>query len=203
MFICWLSPPKKKTKENKKKKNLHSTQVYQTRVLCNFCFFLKGTRAWYTRVLCCMVREFTKLEYHIIFFNRTNSNSAVLQWQNWWETWVFETRVLEKVVLGHLFPKQCFFAKNFQKMWYLTILASKQTVKGNKMWFVVKAIFIPFLLFCLFITGTIAATIPNKCRPVTNATIRSCTLFSHHLQPLLQQKCNVSFGFSFDINAPC
>ena len=38
-----------------------------------FCIlFIKCTRAWYTRVLCCMVLEFTKLEYHIIFFNRTN-----------------------------------------------------------------------------------------------------------------------------------
>ena len=61
----------------KKKKKLHST-----RVLCKFFFFLKGTRACYTRVLCCMVLEFTKLEYHIIFFRRTNSNSAVSRWQN-------------------------------------------------------------------------------------------------------------------------
>ena len=38
-----------------------------------FCIlFIKGTQAWYTRVLCCMVLEFTKLEYHIIFFNHTN-----------------------------------------------------------------------------------------------------------------------------------
>ena len=34
-----------------------------------------------------------------------------------------ETRVLEKVILCHLFPKQCFFAKNFQKLWYWAILA--------------------------------------------------------------------------------
>ena len=115
MFICWLSP-------NKKKK-LHSTRVYQTWVLCNF-FFLNGTRAWYTRVLCCVVLEFTKLEYHIIFLNCTNSNSVVPRWQNWWGTQVSETRVLKKVVLCYLFPKQCFFAKNFQKMWYLAILAS-------------------------------------------------------------------------------
>ena len=89
-----------------------------------FCIlFIKGTRAWYTRVLCCMVLEFTKLKYHIIFFNRTNSNSAVPRWQNWWGTRVSETRVLEKVVICHLFPKQFFFAKNFQKRWYLAILA--------------------------------------------------------------------------------
>ena len=114
MFIFLLSPNKRK------KKNLHSTRVYQTRVLCKFFFLFlkKGTRAWYTRVLCCMVLEFTELEYHIIFFNRTNSNSAVPRWQNWWGT-----RVLKTVVLCHLFLKQCFFVKNFQKMWYLAILA--------------------------------------------------------------------------------
>ena len=70
-----------------------------------------------------MVLEFTKLEYHIIFFNRTNFNSTVPRRQNWLETRVSETRILEKVVFCHLFPKQCFFAKNFQKMWYLAILA--------------------------------------------------------------------------------
>ena len=114
MFIFWLS--------KKKKKNLHSTRVYQTRLLCKFFFLIRGTRAWYTRVLC-MVLEFTKLEYHIIFFNHLNFNSAVPRWHNWWGTRVSETRVLEKVVLCHLFPKQCFFTKNFQKMWYLAILA--------------------------------------------------------------------------------
>ena len=113
MFICWLSP-------NKKKKN-YTVLEFTKLGYCVIFFFLKGTRAWYTRVLCCMVLEFTKLEYHIIFFNRTNSNSAVPRWQNWWGTQVSETRVLEKVVLCYLFPKQCFFAKNFQKMWYLAI----------------------------------------------------------------------------------
>ena len=72
-----------------------------------------------------MVLEFTKFKYHIIFFNHKNSNSVVPQWQNWWGTRVSETRVLEKVVLYHLFPKQCFFAKNFYKMWYWAILALK------------------------------------------------------------------------------
>ena len=33
----------------------------------NSILFIKGTQAWYTRVLCCMVLEFTKLEYCIIF----------------------------------------------------------------------------------------------------------------------------------------
>ena len=121
MFICWLSP--NKNNKIKQKKKLHSTRVYQTQVLRNFFFFL-NTWAWYTQVLCCMVLEFTKLKYNIIFFNRTNSNSAVPRWQNWWGTQVSETWVLEKVVLCHLFSKQCFFAKNFQKMWYLAILAS-------------------------------------------------------------------------------
>ena len=105
------------------KKNLHSTRVYQTRVQCKFFFAFNDTQAWYTRVLCCMLLEFTKLEYHIIFFNRTNSNSAVPRWQNRWGTRVSEIRVLEKVILCHLFSKQCFFTKNFQKMWYLAILA--------------------------------------------------------------------------------
>ena len=122
MFICWLSPNKNKTKQTNKK-NLHSTQVYQTRVLCNFFFFLKGTQAWYTKILCYMVLEFTKLEYHIIVFYRTNSNSTVPRWQNWWGTRVSETRVLKKVIPYHLFSKQSFFTKNFQKIWYLTILA--------------------------------------------------------------------------------
>ena len=41
MFIFWLSPNKKKKLKIKKtsQKNLHSTRVYQTRVLCNFFFF--------------------------------------------------------------------------------------------------------------------------------------------------------------------
>ena len=130
MFICWLSPNKKKTKKQKtkqKKKNYAVLEFGKLDYCRNKIFrilFIKGTWAWYTRVLCCKVLEFTKLEYHIIFFNRTNSNSAVPRWQNWWETRVSETQVPEKVVLCHLFPKQCFLAKNFQKMWYLAILAS-------------------------------------------------------------------------------
>ena len=118
MFICWLSQKKKKIYTV-----LEFTKLEYSVNLFIFLFFIKGTRAWYTRVLCCMVLEFTKLEYHIIFSNHTNSNSAVPRWQNWWGTRVSETWVLEKVVLSHLFPKQCFFAKNFQKMWYLAILA--------------------------------------------------------------------------------
>ena len=114
MFICWLSP-------NKKKKytvlEFGKLKYCRNKIFC--ILFIKGTQAWYTRVLCCMVLEFTKLEFHIIFFNRTNSNSAVPRWQSWWGTRVSETRILEKVVLCHLFPKQCFFAKNFYKWWYL------------------------------------------------------------------------------------
>ena len=114
MFICWLSP----NKNNKTKKiytvlEFSKLEYRRNKIFC--ILFINGTRAWYTRVLCCVVLEFTKLEYHIIFFNRTNSNSAVPWWQNWWGTRVSETRVLEKVVVCHLFPKQCFFAKNFQK----------------------------------------------------------------------------------------
>ena len=45
----------------------------------------KHTLAWSARVLCCMELEFTKHEYHIIFFNRTNSRSTVPRWPNFWE----------------------------------------------------------------------------------------------------------------------
>ena len=122
MFICWLSPNKKK------KKKIYIVLEFTKLEYCVF-FFFKGT--W---VLCCMVLEFTKLEYHIIFFNRTNSYSAVPRWQNWWGTRVSETRVLEKVILCHLFPKQYFFAKNFQKMWYLAILAKRLIQACCKLW---------------------------------------------------------------------
>ena len=120
MFICWLSPNKTKQK-NYTVLEFGKLEYHRNKIFC--ILFIKGTRAWYTRVLCCMVLKFTKLEYHIIFFNRTNSYSAVPRWQNWWGTRVSETRVLEKVVVCHLFPKQCFFAKYFQKRWYLAILA--------------------------------------------------------------------------------
>ena len=117
-----IIPKPKKKKKNYTVLEFGKLEYRRNKIFC--ILFIKGTRAWYIRVLCCMVLEFTKLEYHIIFFNRTNSNSVVPQWQNWWGTRVSETQVLEKVVVCHLFPKQCFFAKNFEKRWYLAILAS-------------------------------------------------------------------------------
>ena len=56
MFICRLSQKKKKKKE-----------VSTIEININIILFINGTRAQYTRVLCCMELEFTKLEYHIIF----------------------------------------------------------------------------------------------------------------------------------------
>ena len=75
MFICLLSPNKKKNKTKQKKKftqysRLVNLSTVEKKKIC--ILFIKGTRAWYTRVLCCMVLKFTKLEYHIIFFNRAN-----------------------------------------------------------------------------------------------------------------------------------
>ena len=70
-----------------------------------------------------MVLEFTKLEYCKIFFNRTNPTQQCHSGKTNEELEFSETRVLEKVVLCYLFPKQCFFAKNFQKLWYWAILA--------------------------------------------------------------------------------
>ena len=106
-------------KQKKNKKKIYIILEFTKFEYCvNFYFifyFIKGTRAWYTRVLCYKV-----LEYHIIFFNRLNSNSAVSWWHNWWGTRVFKTRVLksrvlEKVILYHLFSKQCFFTKKIPK----------------------------------------------------------------------------------------
>ena len=113
------------TKKPKRKKNLHNNRVYQTWVLCKFIYLFIYKRYSSLVYLSTVLHGtwVTKLEYHIIFFNRTNSNSTMPRWQNWWGTQVSETRVLKKVVLCHLFPKQCFFAKSFQKMWYLAILA--------------------------------------------------------------------------------
>ena len=112
MFIFWLSP-NKQTKKNYMVLEFGKLEYRRNKIFC--ILFIKGTRAWYSRVLCCMVLEFTKLEYHIIFFDPTNFNSAVPRWQNWWGTRVSETRVLEKVVLCHLFLKQCFFLLKISK----------------------------------------------------------------------------------------
>ena len=119
MFICWLFPNKK----TKKKKKIYIILEFTKLEYCVNLFIYKrySSLVYLSTVL--HGTWITKLEYHIIFFNRTNSNSTMPRWQNWWGTRVFETRVLKKVVLCHLFSKQCFFAKNFQKMWYLTILA--------------------------------------------------------------------------------
>ena len=45
-------------------------EYHRNKIFC--ILFIKGTRVWYTRVLCCMVLEFTKLEYRKNFFNHTN-----------------------------------------------------------------------------------------------------------------------------------
>ena len=92
----------------------------------NSILFIKCTRARYTRVLCCMVLEYTKLEYHIIFFNRPISTSAMPQWQNFKEvkflkleyhksgislisseTILFGYKFLKMVVFGHFHLKLC------------------------------------------------------------------------------------------------
>ena len=140
-----IIPKPKKKKKNYTVLEFGKLEYRRNKIFC--ILFIKGTRAWYIRVLCCMVLEFTKLEYHIIFFNRTNSNSVVPQWQNWWGTRVSETRVLEKVVVCHLFPKQCFFAKNFQKMWYLAILALFRIYWGYKV--AAKKLYLLFKILCM------------------------------------------------------
>ena len=38
------------------------------------------------------------------------------------------------MVVCHLFPKQCFFANTFQKMWYLAILATKNKLNSKISW---------------------------------------------------------------------
>ena len=70
-------------------------------------FIKNGTRAWYTRVLCCMVLEFTMLEYHIIFFNGPISTLAVPRWQNSQELefhkkWYFPIQFRNNVFLQNI-----------------------------------------------------------------------------------------------------
>ena len=40
-----------------------------------------------------------------------------------------------KVVDRHLFPKQCFFAKNFKKMWYFANFTLQYLKTSNSSWF--------------------------------------------------------------------
>ena len=65
-------------------------------------------------------------KYHLFWKFLAKKHCFGNKWQSttFFRTRVFETQVLEKVVLCHLFLKQCFFAKNFQKRWYLAIFAN-------------------------------------------------------------------------------
>ena len=144
MFICWLSPNKKK------KKKLHSNRVYQTWVLCKFfLFFFKFYKRYSSIVLHGTWVYQARVPHNFFFFNCTNSNSIMPGWQNWWGTRVSKTRVLEKVVLCHLFPKLCFFAKNLQKMCYLAILAKK--IRGTVEWPLIIIVYAPLAVTCFSI----------------------------------------------------
>ena len=75
MFICRLSPKKKRSYMELEFIKLEFLTRYSSspslstvQININIILFIKGTRVWYTPVLCCMELEFTKLEYHIIFF---------------------------------------------------------------------------------------------------------------------------------------
>ena len=114
MFIFWLSPNKRK------KKKIYTVLEFTKLEYCVIFYFILFYKRYSSTVLHGTRVYQARVPHN--FFNRLNSNSAVPRWHNWWGTRVSETRVLEKVVLCHLFPKQCFFAKNFQKMWYLAIL---------------------------------------------------------------------------------
>ena len=74
------NPNKKKKKKSYKVLKLGELEYRKNKI--DNILFIKGTRAWYTRVLCCTVLEYSKLEYHIIFFNRPISTSAMPRWQN-------------------------------------------------------------------------------------------------------------------------
>ena len=106
MFIFWLSP-------NKKKKKNYTILEFGKLEYCVIFFFKKGTRAWYTQVLC---KWYSSLP---------SSSTAKIQLSN---------ATLAKLMRNSSFwnsssrksgtlPKQCFFAKNFQKLWYWAILA--------------------------------------------------------------------------------
>ena len=117
MFIFLLFPSKKK--------KIHSTRVYQTRVLYNFFFFFKkGTRAWSTRVLCnwysSLPSSSTAKFFLIAQIQLSNATMAKLMRNS--SFWDSSSRKSGTLLL---FPKQCLFAKNFQKLWYWAILAKE------------------------------------------------------------------------------
>ena len=97
MFICWLSPNKKK-----KKKNLHNTQVYQTRVLCKFFFFFK---------------RYLSLAY----------SSTVLHGTRVYQTWVphnfflIAQIQLSSAMVAELMKNSSFWNSNSRKKWYFAI----------------------------------------------------------------------------------
>ena len=62
MFICRLSKKKKKFVRNS---SLVSSSTLEKKYRA---FYLQRTQAWYDRVPYYKELEFTKLEYHIIFF---------------------------------------------------------------------------------------------------------------------------------------
>ena len=105
----------------KKKKNLHSTRVYQARVLCKF-FFLKGTRAWFTRVLCkwySSLPSSSTAKFFLIAQIQLSSATVTKLMRNS-SFWNLSSRKSGTLLF---ISEKCFFAKNFQKLWYVTILA--------------------------------------------------------------------------------
>ena len=97
----------------KKKKNYNVLELDELEYLRKkkkSILLYNGTRAWYTRVLCCMVLEFTMLEYHIIFFLICPiSTSVVPWWQNFQE---LEFKKLE-------YHKKWYFPKQFRNSVFL------------------------------------------------------------------------------------
>ena len=131
MFICWLSPNKKK-----KKKNYTVLEFTKLEYCVNFFFFLKrysslvysSTGAWYTRVLCkwysSLPGSSTAKIFLIAQIQLSRATMAKLMRNS--SFWNSSSR---KSGICYLFPKQCFFAKNFQKLWYWAILAHFRVFK--------------------------------------------------------------------------
>ena len=89
--------------------------------MCNFFFLIKGTWAWYTRVLCCMVLEFTKLEYHIFFLIAQISTqqatvAELMKNSNFWNLSSRKSGTLP-------------FISEIVFFWYMTILAQVSDLK--------------------------------------------------------------------------
>ena len=69
-----------KTSLNKEKNDKHLDPKHTHILNKSNQIYLQRTRACYAQVLCCMELEFSKLEYHIIFFSCTKSRLAVPHW---------------------------------------------------------------------------------------------------------------------------